>query len=135
MPGSIFVWYATLFTLQALYIVYISGQGFEWPLLGAAAPLGSHAWNVPAALSGAAACLFTRKITDMRRYYPYHYVVFGWLAGVFVVLALSNFAARARHEPVHHGRRQPDLPGRGRCTRWWSRSSHGGAAAGRPAGS
>ena len=85
--------------LQALYIVYISGQGFDWPLLGAAAPLGSHAWNVPAALSGAAACLFARKITDMRRYYPYHYVVFGWLAGVFVVLALSNFAREPATNP------------------------------------
>jgi diguanylate cyclase (GGDEF)-like protein len=91
MPASIFVWYATLFTLQALYIVYISGQGFDWPLLEAAAPLASHAWNVPAALSGAAACLFVRRITDMRRYYPRHYVVFGWLAAVFVVLAFSNF--------------------------------------------
>jgi len=91
MPASIFVWYATLFSLQALYIVYISGQGFDWPFLGAAAPLASHAWNVPAALSGAAACLFVRRITDMRRYYPRHYVVFGWLAAVFVVLALSNF--------------------------------------------
>src|SRR5688572_11896972 len=91
MPASIFVWYATLFSLQALYIVYISGQGFDWPFLGAAAPLASQAWNVPAALSGAAACLFVRGITDMRRYYPRHYVVFGWLAAVFVVLALSNF--------------------------------------------
>jgi two-component system, sensor histidine kinase LadS len=91
MPASIFVYYATLFSLQALYIVYISGQGFDWPLLDWAAPLGSHAWNVPAALSGAAACLFVRKITDMRRYYPRHYVLFGWLAAVFVVLALSNF--------------------------------------------
>jgi len=91
MPASIFVWYATLFTLQALYIVYISGQGFDWPVLAAAAPLASHAWNVPAALSGAAACLFVRRITDMRRYYPRHYVMFGWLAAVFVVLAFSNF--------------------------------------------
>lgn len=91
MPGSIFVWYATLFSLQAIYIVFISGQGFDWPLLGAAAPLAAHAWNVPAALSGAAACLFVREITDMRRYYPRQYVLFGWLAIVFVVLALSNF--------------------------------------------
>ena len=99
MPESIFVWYATLFSLQALYIVFISGQGFDWPLLGAAAPLGSHAWNVPAALSGAAACLFARKITDMRRFYPRNYVVFGWLAGVFVVLALSNFAREPATNP------------------------------------
>ncbi len=91
MPASIFVWYATLFTFQALYVVFISGQGFDWPLLSAAAPLASHAWNVPAALSGAAACLFVRKITDMQRYYPRHYVVFGWLAAAFVVLALANF--------------------------------------------
>jgi diguanylate cyclase (GGDEF)-like protein len=91
MPASIFVWYASLFFMQALYIAFISGQGFDWPLLNAAVPLGSHAWNLPAALSGAAACLFVRKFTDMRRYYPRNYVVFGWLAIVFVVLALSNF--------------------------------------------
>ena len=127
MPGSIFVWYATLFSLQALYIVYISGQGFDWPLLDAAAPLGSHAWNVPAALSGAAACLFVRKITDMRRYYPRHYVVFGWLAAVFVVLALSNFVRVPATNPfitaagnliflgaaaLHAGRRVPRVAAR-----------------------
>ena len=99
MPASIFVWYAALFFLQALYIVFISGQGFDWPLLGAAAPLGSHAWNIPAALSGAAACLFVRKITDMRRYYPRNYRVFGWLAVVFVVLALSNFVRMPATNP------------------------------------
>ncbi len=99
MPASIFVWYAALFFLQALYIVFISGQGFDWPLLGAAAPLGSHAWNIPAALSGAAACLFVRKITDMRRYYPRNYRVFGWLAAVFVVLALSNFVRMPATNP------------------------------------
>jgi two-component system, sensor histidine kinase LadS len=100
MPGRIFIWYAMLFTLQALYIVFISGQGFDWPLLGALAPLGSHAWNVPAALSGAAACLFVREITDMRRYYPRHYVVFGWLAVVFAVLALSNFLRGPATSPL-----------------------------------
>ena len=99
-PGSIFVWYATLFTMQALYIVFISGQGFEWPLLSPLAPLGSHTWNIPAALSGAAACLFVRKITDMRRYYPRNYVVFGWLAAVFVVLAFSNFLRMPTTNPV-----------------------------------
>jgi two-component system, sensor histidine kinase LadS len=100
MPASIFVYYATLFSLQALYIVYISGQGFDWPFLDVAAPLGSHAWNVPAALSGAAACLFVRKITDMRRYYPRHYVLFGWLAAVFVVLALANFVRGPATNPL-----------------------------------
>ena len=100
MPASIFVYYATLFSLQALYIVYISGQGFDWPFLDVAVPLGSHAWNVPAALSGAAACLFVRKITDMRRYYPRHYVLFGWLAAVFVVLAFSNFVRGPATNPA-----------------------------------
>jgi diguanylate cyclase (GGDEF)-like protein len=92
MPSPIFVYYATLFSLQGLYIAYVSGQGFEWPVLSAALPLAPHAWNVPAALSGAAACLFVREITDMRRYSPRNYRVFGWLAIVFVVLALANFA-------------------------------------------
>jgi diguanylate cyclase (GGDEF)-like protein len=99
MPASILVWYASLFFLQALYIAFISGQGFDWPLLGAAVPLGSHAWNLPAALSGAAACLFVRKFTDMRRYSPRNYVVFGWLAIVFVVLALSNFVRMPATSP------------------------------------
>ena len=92
MPSPIFVYYATLFSLQALYIAYVSGQGFEWPTLSFALPLAPHAWNVPAALSGAAACLFVREIIDMRRYSPRHYRIFGWLAIVFVVLALANFA-------------------------------------------
>lgn len=91
MPGRIFIWYATLFSLQALYIAYVSGQGFDWPLLRAALPLTAHAWNVPAALSGAAACLFVREITDMRRVMPRNYRVFGWLAIAFVVLAFANF--------------------------------------------
>ncbi len=92
MPGRIFIFYATIFSLQALYIAYVSGQGFEWPFLRAALPLATHSWNVPAALSGAAACLFVREITDMRRYSPRNYRIFGWLAIVFVVLAFSNFA-------------------------------------------
>jgi diguanylate cyclase (GGDEF)-like protein len=100
MPGRIFIWYATLFSLQALYIAFISGQALEWPILHAALPLGSHAWNVPAALSGAAACLFVREITDMRRYSARNYRIFGWLAIVFVVLALSNFARTLGVGPV-----------------------------------
>ncbi|HWN05736.1 MAG TPA: diguanylate cyclase [Steroidobacteraceae bacterium] len=100
MPARIFVWYAMLFSLQALYIVYISGQGFDWPILDVATPLASHAWNVPAALSGAAACLFVRRITDMRRFYPRHYVVFGWLAAAFVVLAFSNFVRGPATNPL-----------------------------------
>jgi diguanylate cyclase (GGDEF)-like protein len=90
IQGRIFVWYATLFSLQALYIAFISGQGFDWPILAAAETVGSHAWNIPAALSGAAACLFVREITDMQRYFPRHYVAFGWLSLAFVALAISN---------------------------------------------
>ncbi len=92
MPARLFIYYATLFSLQALYIAYVSGQGFDWPFLRAALPLNAHAWNVPAALSGAAACMFVRVITDMRRYSPRNYRIFGWLALAFVALAFANFA-------------------------------------------
>ncbi len=100
LRASIFIWYATLFSLQAFYILFISGQGFDWPLLSALAPLGSHTWNVPAALSGAAACLFVREITDMRRYYPRQYLVFGWLALVFIAIAFSNFVRGPATSPL-----------------------------------
>jgi diguanylate cyclase (GGDEF)-like protein len=89
---KLFVLYTTLISMQALYVVYLSGYGFDWPVLSYALPLGAHAWNVPAALSGAAAALFVREIADLRRSSPRAYVVFGWMAGVFVVLALANFA-------------------------------------------
>ena len=100
MPGSIFVWYATLFTMQALYIVFISGQGFEWPVLGPLAPLGSNTWNVPAALSGAAACLFIRKITDMRRYYPRHYVLVRLAGGSLRAARALELLAQPETNPV-----------------------------------
>jgi diguanylate cyclase (GGDEF)-like protein len=84
--------YATLFSLQALYIAFLSGQGFDWPGFTFARAFHAHAWNVPAAFSGAAACLFVREIADLRRYSPPIYRVFGWLAIVFVALAFANFA-------------------------------------------
>lgn len=92
LPDRLFILYFTLFSLQALYIAFLSGQGFDWPLLRSALPLQAHAWNVPAALSGAAACLFVRDIADLRRYSPRVYRIFGWLALTFVVLAFANFA-------------------------------------------
>jgi diguanylate cyclase (GGDEF)-like protein len=92
LSDRLFILYATLFSLQALYIAYVSGQGFDWPLLGFATPLMSHAWNVPAALSGAAACLFVREIADLRRFSVRSHRVFGWLAVAFVVLAVANVA-------------------------------------------
>lgn len=84
--------YATLFSLQALYVAYLSGQGFEWPLLSYALPVMSYTWNVTAALSGAAACLFVREIAELRLYSPRVYAVFGWMAATFVVLAFANLA-------------------------------------------
>ena len=94
LKDRLFVFYAALFGLQALYIAYLSGQGFDWPWLSVALPLASHAWNVPAALSGAAACLFVREIADLRRYSARVYRAFGWLAVVFTLLAFANFLSR-----------------------------------------
>jgi diguanylate cyclase (GGDEF)-like protein len=85
-----FILYFTLFALQALYVAYFSGQGFEWPWLSAAAPLTHFTWNVLSALSGAAACLFVRDIADLRRFLPRSYRVFGWLAGAFLLLTFAN---------------------------------------------
>lgn len=84
--------YATLFSLQALYVAYLSGQGFEWPVLSLGLPVIGYTWNVTAALSGAAACLFVREIAELRLYSPRVYSIFGWMAGTFVVLAFANVA-------------------------------------------
>lgn len=92
LADRLFILYATLIAMQALYIAYLSGQGFDWPVLSLAKPLMSHAWNVPAALSGAIACLFVREIADLRRFSPRVYAIFRWLAIGFVVLAAANFA-------------------------------------------
>lgn len=92
LKDRLFILYATMFILQALYIAYISGQGFDWPWLSLAAPLGSFAWNVPVGLSGAAACLFTREIADLRHYSLRVYRIFGWLALAFVGISAANLA-------------------------------------------
>ncbi len=70
LVDRLFILYATLFFLQSLYIVFLSGQGFEWPWLSFAQPLTSFAWNVPVSLSGAVACLFTREIADLKHSSP-----------------------------------------------------------------
>ncbi len=90
LPDKLFLLYGTLFSLQALYVAYLSGEGFDWAILRIAAPLQQHAWNVPAALSGAAACLFVREIAELRRFSPRVHAIFGGLAVAFVVLAASN---------------------------------------------
>jgi len=92
LSDKVFVLYSALFSLHALYIAFLSGQGFEWPVLSYALPLNAYAWNVPAALSGAAASLFVREIADIRRFSPRVYDVFGWFACAFGVLTLANLA-------------------------------------------
>ena len=92
LSDRLFILYAAMISLQAFYITYFTGQGFDWPFLSVALPLTSYAWNVPAALSGAAASLFIREIADLRLYSPRVYQAFGWIALTFVVLAFSNVA-------------------------------------------
>lgn len=82
--------YGTLFALEAIYLAYFSGEGFGWPLLSYARPLGNYAWNVPIAVSGAAACLFVREFANLRLFSERVYRAFGWLALAFLVLAASN---------------------------------------------
>ena len=82
--------YGTLFSLQALYLAYFSGQGFHWPILSYARPLSSYAWNVPVAISAAASALFVREFANLRLFSPKVYRAFGWLAVAFVGLAASN---------------------------------------------
>ncbi|HEX3914363.1 MAG TPA: diguanylate cyclase [Steroidobacteraceae bacterium] len=92
LKDPLFILYATLFALQALYVAFISGQGFDWPLLSYGATLDAFAWNVPVALSGAVACLFTREIADLKRFSPRVYRIFGWFAVAFVMLTAANVA-------------------------------------------
>jgi diguanylate cyclase (GGDEF)-like protein len=98
-----FILYSTLFVLQALYVAYFSGQGFEWPWLSAATPLTHYTWNVLSALSGAAACLFVRDIADLRRAMPRNYAVFGWLAGAFILLTFANIIKLIGFEDIVNG--------------------------------
>ena len=92
LSDRVFLLYTALFSMQCLYIVFLSGQGFEWPLLSHAAPFNSYAWNVPIALSGAAAALFVREMADIRVFSPQAYHAFGWFAVAFLVLTLANLA-------------------------------------------
>lgn len=83
--------YGMLFSLQALYLAYFSGEGFRWPILGLfGRPLGSYAWNVPIAVSGAAAALFVREFAHLRTFSERVYRIFGGLAIAFLVLAAAN---------------------------------------------
>ena len=90
LSDELFILYALMTGLQALYLAYFSGQGFRWPWLAAASALVPYAWNVPVALSGAMASLFAREIADLRHTSPRVYRIFGWLAAAFVALAVAN---------------------------------------------
>jgi diguanylate cyclase (GGDEF)-like protein len=85
--------YATLFSLHALYVAFLTGQGFAWPLLSAMLPVADYSWNVSAGLSGAVACLFVREIAELKRFSPRVYAVFGWFAIAFLVVTVGNLAS------------------------------------------
>jgi diguanylate cyclase (GGDEF)-like protein len=90
LSDQLFLLYAAMTGLQALYLAYFSGQGFRWPWLAAGSALVPYAWNVPVALSGAMASLFAREIADLRHASPFVYRVFGWMAAAFAALAVAN---------------------------------------------
>ena len=92
LKDRLFLLYPGMFLLEALYLVYFSGEGFDWPLLWHGRAISAFTWNVPVALSGAMASLFIREIADLRHSSPRVYRIFGVLAWVFVVLAFSNLA-------------------------------------------
>ena len=90
LSDRLFILYAAMTSLQALYLAYFSGQGFRWPGLSAGSALVPYAWNVPVALAGAMASLFAREIADLRHTSPRVYRAVGWLAAGFGVLAVAN---------------------------------------------
>ena len=92
LKDRLFLLYPGMFLLEALYLVYFSGEGFDWPLLWHGRAISAFTWNVPVALSGAMASLFIREIADLRHSSPRVYRIFGVLAWVFVALAFSNLA-------------------------------------------
>jgi diguanylate cyclase (GGDEF)-like protein len=90
LKDPLFLLYPGMFLLEALYLAFFSGEGFDWPVLSYARVVGGFAWNIPVALSGAVACLFIREIADLIHSSPRVYRIFGWLAWGFVLLTLSN---------------------------------------------
>lgn len=100
LSDRLLLFYASLFSLQALYVAYLSGQGFDWPVLSLGLPVMSYTWNVAAALSGAVACLFVREIAELQRLSRRVYRLFGWFAVTFVVLAFANLADRIGLGPL-----------------------------------
>jgi diguanylate cyclase (GGDEF)-like protein len=92
LTDALFILYATFFFLEALYIGFLSGEAFDWPVLSYAQPLASFAWNVPVGLGGAVGCLFAREIADLKEFAPRMYRVFGWFALAFMAVTAANIA-------------------------------------------
>jgi len=92
LKDKLFLLYPGMFFLEALYLAYFSGEGFDWPVLSYGRAISAFTWNVPVALSGAVACLFIREIADLKHSSPRVYRIFGWIAWIFVALAFSNLA-------------------------------------------
>lgn len=90
LSEHIYALYGTLFSLQAIYLAYFSGQGFHWPVLSVLRPFANYAYNVPVAVSAAAAALFVREFANLKSYSRRIYQVFGWLALAFLGLAAAN---------------------------------------------
>ncbi len=90
LGDELFILYAGMIALQALYLAYFSGEGFRWPWLAAGSALAPYAWDVPVALSGAMASLFAREIANLRHTSTRVYQAFGWMAAAFVALAVAN---------------------------------------------
>ncbi|MBV9695479.1 MAG: diguanylate cyclase [Gammaproteobacteria bacterium] len=90
LSDHIYALYGTLFSLQAIYLAYFSGQGFHWPVLSALRPFANYAYNVPVAVSAAAAALFVREFANLKSYSRRIYQAFGWLALAFLGLAAAN---------------------------------------------
>jgi diguanylate cyclase (GGDEF)-like protein len=100
LKDKLLLLYSTLFLLQALYMAFLSGEAFGWPVLSYLVPVASYSWNMTAAFSGAVACLFLREIADLKQFSPRVYAIFGWLAGLFVALAFANLLQRFGLGPV-----------------------------------
>jgi len=90
LSDELFILYAAMTGLQALYLAYFSGEALRWPWLAAGSSLMPYVWNVPVALSGAMASLFAREIAELRHASPRVYRAFGGMAAAFIVLAIAN---------------------------------------------
>ena len=96
-----------------MYVVYLSGQGFDWPWLSWALPVTAYAGMCQRRSAARSSCLFVREIADLRRFSPRVYRVFGWMAVAFVVLAFANFAQLIGLGAHGGGDREPRVLGAG----------------------